>query len=204
MAPWLQGPSCVHENRLKSEENSMSRIENILLVTKRLIIMAATSLLLISAIFGVALYTKNRLMVSCVVFGCGLTGGFVSIQQRLNKIGDPELEILSRSWFQILLIPIYGGIFALVLYVLFISGIIQGHLFPEFYIPAPEGAIPTAAYIKRVLLETLPSTGQDFTKLVFWSFFSGFSERYVPQVIGNVAKERSQPGGPKLPGNSAK
>ena len=127
-------------------------------------------------------------MVSWAVFVCGILGGFVSIQQRVKTVTDQELRLLTRSWFQILLIPIFGGLFALVLYSLFLSGIISGHMFPWFYIPEPHGN-PDNAYIVSFLTETYPATGQDMAKLLFWSFVAGFSERFVPQVINRVADQ---------------
>jgi len=122
-------------------------------------------------------------MVSWVCFGCGLLGGFVSIQQRLKKLGDEELELLSTSWFQILLIPIYGGIFSLVLYVGFLSEIIKGPLFPIFSFLPFSAPMPTSEDLLKFLDQTYPASGQDVAKLLFWSFFAGFSERFVPQIL---------------------
>jgi hypothetical protein len=107
----------------------------------------------------------------------------VSIQQRLKKLSDEELDLLSRSWFQILLIPIYGGIFSLVLYLGFLSEIIKGPLFPHFAIPPFSEPIPTPDDVIKFLQLTYPTSGQDVAKLLFWSFFAGFSERFVPQIL---------------------
>ena len=172
----------------------MNRIEKTLKITKRLIILAGVSLFIFGAVTTISLRgDEQRLMISWMTFVCGLLGGFVSIQQRLPKIGDSELDVLSRSWFQILLVPIYGGVFALVLYVLFLSGLIQGHLFPEFYIPQlPENTPPDGAFIKDFLWKTYPNSGEDFAKLIFWSFAAGFSERFVPQIISNVTSKQSE------------
>jgi hypothetical protein len=87
-------------------------------------------------------------MVSWAWFGCGILGGFVSIQQRLKHFGDEELDLLSKSWFQILLIPIYGGIFALVLYIGLLSKIVEGPLFPQFAIPDFSKPLPSLENIK--------------------------------------------------------
>ena len=85
-----------------------SRTEKLHTITKRLILMTSCALAVVGSLFAVTLLGHERLMVSWVCFGCGLLGGFVSIQQRLKKLADEELELLSKSWFQILLIPIYG------------------------------------------------------------------------------------------------
>ena len=92
-----------------------SRTQKLHTITKRLILMTSLALAVVVAIFASSFIFQQRLMVSWLCFGCGLLGGFVSIQQRLKNLPDEELELLSESWFQILLVPVYGGIFSLVL-----------------------------------------------------------------------------------------
>jgi hypothetical protein len=163
-----------------------TRAANILAVTRRLIIMTGSALLLmVAGIFGLTLIFHFRFPVSWACFGCGLIGGFVSIQQRLKTIADAELSLLAKSWFQIALIPVYGGIFALVLYVGFLSEVVSGKLFPSFYVP-PFANPPTHDDVARFLSETLPATGPDLAKLLFWCFVAGFSERFIPQIIGKA------------------
>jgi hypothetical protein len=162
------------------------RTERLLIVSKRLVIFAALSLLATTVVFASTFMFYERLMISWLSFECGIIGGFVSIQQRLRKINDDELSLLSHSWAMILVIPIYGGIFALVLYVLFISGLVEGDLFPDFYEP-PFSVPPTTQDIAELLRTTYPSSGADFAKLMFWTFVAGFSERFVPQIIQKVS-----------------
>ena len=88
---------------------------NMQIVTKKLIILSAITIVIISLIFGATLIGE-KLMISWLCILCGISGGFVSIQQRTKKFSNRELELLSTSFFQILLIPIYGGIFSLLLY----------------------------------------------------------------------------------------
>jgi hypothetical protein len=135
--------------------------------------------------FSSHLITGKRFMVSWACFGCGLVGGFVSIEQRLKDVNDEELDLLSRSWYQILLIPVYGGIFALVLYVAFLGGIIEGALFPRLTIPG-FGTPPSTQDLTNLFISTYPTTGVDVAKLIFWSFVAGFSERLVPQIISKT------------------
>jgi len=147
------------------------------------------SLGILSLVFGVTLFLRQKFMVSIACFGTGLVGGFVSIQQRLKDVNDEELELLSRSWFQILLIPVYGGIFSLVLYLAFLSGIIDSPLFPHFSIPTFSNP-PSTEDMRNLFATTYPSTGIDFGKLIFWCFVAGFSERFVPQIV-STAENRS-------------
>jgi hypothetical protein len=166
----------------------MTRTEKLLRITRRLIIMTAGGLLCVVTIFALTLFRGDRFMVSWACFGCGLLGGFVSIQQRIKKFGQEELELLSSSWFQILLIPIYGGVFALVLYLGFLSNIVEGPLFPRFAGPSFSQPIPSTADVAAFFAKTYPATGADLTKLLFWSFLAGFSERFVPQILDKAQK----------------
>ena len=168
-------------------ENEMARTKMLLVISRRLVIFAALSLVATAMVFAVTFFFNERLMISWLVFECGIIGGFVSIQQRLKSIEDEELQLLSESWATILVIPVYGGIFALVLYVLFLAGLVQGHLFPAFHIP-DFSVPPTTENVVAFLTQTYPSQGGDVAKLIFWSFVSGFSERFVPQIINKVSR----------------
>ena len=166
----------------------MSRSENILKVTRRLILMTSAALAGIALIFAASLWFGEHFMISWVCFGCGLLGGFISIQQRLKKTSSAELELLSRSWFQIVLVPIYGGLFALILYVAFLSQVLTGSLFPQFYVPAFHRP-PTVADAQAFFRDTFPASGADLAKLLFWSLVAGFSERMIPQIIAHNATD---------------
>jgi hypothetical protein len=71
-----------------------------------------------------------------VVFA-GITGAFVSMQQRIqtaNYNGDPikDLSILTHGWLSIFLSPLSGAIFAVILYLFFAGGLLSGAIFPTF------------------------------------------------------------------------
>ena len=170
---------------------SATRCERLLIITRRLIIMTVCSLGILASIFAATLFFGQKFMVSMACFGSGLVGGFVSIQQRIKNVNDEELELLSRSWFQILLIPVYGGIFALVLYLAFLSGIVDSPTFPHFSIPT-FSLPPSTNDMRNLFASTYPSTGVDFAKLIFWCFVSGFSERFVPQIISSAETPNSK------------
>jgi hypothetical protein len=175
-------------DQLQEPSQGATRCERLLIITKRLIIMTSSALAILAAVFAATLFFRQRFMVSWACFASGLIGGFVSIQQRIKNVGEEELELLSRSWFQILLIPVYGGIFALVLYLTFLSRIIEGPLFPAFSVPV-FSVPPSTDDLKNLFATTYPSTGADFGKLIFWCFVAGFSERFVPQIISTAQKE---------------
>ena len=179
------------ESESSVDPNRTARYSKLLKVTKRLILMTLCCLLVVSLSFGVTLIFGKKFMVSWACFGCGLVGGFVSIQQRLKRIPDAELDLLSRSWFQILLIPVYGGVFALVLYLAFLGDIVRGALFPQFYIPQ-FSVPPSTQDMKNLFTATFPASGVDLAKLIFWAFVAGFSERLVPQIIGKTTSGKEK------------
>lgn len=167
----------------------MSKQSKIITISTRLLIFIAISLALTMILFAITSFFQKRFLVSWFSFECGVIGGFVSIQQRIKKLSDEDLTLLSHSWATIMVVPIYGGIFSLVLYLLFLSEILKGPLFPGFYIP-PKADIPTIEYFKKFFEETYPLSGQDFAKLAFWSFVAGFSERFVPNIIKQVIPQK--------------
>ena len=158
--------------------------------------MTGVALIAMTAVFAGAFMFQQRLMMSFLAFACGIIGGFVSIQQRLKTIGGDELALLAKSWFQIVLVPIFGGVFALVLYCMLLSGIVAGQVFPAFFIPAAPDTGPDTAFMTSVLTQTYPKTGPDLAKFIFWSFVAGFSERFVLNFVdaaaANVSPENKE------------
>jgi hypothetical protein len=162
---------------------------------KKLLLLPVIALAVLAAMFLLTMSGAiNVFMVTYAVFTCGVIGGFVSIQQRMNKMRRPEIAALSASWFRVLLMPLYGGIFALVFYALCFSGIITGSLFPSIYVPEVSD-VPDVDYLRRLFEGTYPATGEDFAKLMFWSFVAGFCERFVPQVVRSIAHDATPPEG---------
>jgi hypothetical protein len=73
--------------------------------------------------------------VVLVVIFAGVIGGCVSMLQRIQSApgeGDAlyNLAALSHGWKGISLSPLYGGIFATLLFILFSAGILKGTIFP--------------------------------------------------------------------------
>ena len=86
------------------------------------------------------MYTTVVITVLTVVLA-GVVGGCVSMLQRIQSApteGDAlfNLAALTNGWRGILLSPIYGGIFASVLFILFAAGILNGSVFPTIITPS--------------------------------------------------------------------
>jgi hypothetical protein len=113
----------------------------------------------------------------------GAVGGFVSMQRRLQSITAEGTSFtqLEQGSQGILLSPISGSVFAVLVYVLFISGLMTGPLFPSF-LPATS----TAVFGLPSLHSLYPEHVSDFGKLLIWSFLAGFAERLVPDILDRL------------------
>lgn len=70
----------------------------------------------------------------------GIMGGCVSMLQRIQSApneGDAlfNLASLHNGWTGLSLSPLYGGIFASLIFVLFAGGVLKGSVFPEIHTP---------------------------------------------------------------------
>ncbi len=163
--------------------NEPERQKYLQLVTRKLVFLTASALIMLLFIYYFSSQSAgNRSHLIYYVFLAGLIGGFVSIQQRLPTIELKELQELSHSWLSILLIPINGGIFAIVLMLVFLAGILEGSLFPKFTHTEINSQYVVDSFLTWLSM-TFPTSGPDIAKLFFWSFVAGFSERFVPQII---------------------
>lgn len=119
-----------------------------------------------------------------------------------------------------MLAPVYGGIFAFILFVLFAGGVLNGVVFPSIVTPkeaAPKEAAeatptptpsPSAAEtqtdtknaagstadvlkIQQFLKETGPASGVSYALLIVWSFLAGFAERLVPDTLNRLVQKNT-------------
>jgi hypothetical protein len=100
---------------------------------------------------GLADYSSVVVTVLTVALA-GIVGGCVSMLQRIQAApsdGDAlfNLAAMTNGWRGILLSPIYGAIFASLLFVLFAAGILNGSVFPTIVTPGwnSANAAPTSA-----------------------------------------------------------
>ena len=145
-------------------------------VSRRLFL--ALTVLSVIVLLIVGLATEARFVVLNVVVGSGMIGGFVGLQRRLKDLTPDDLRLIDASWVYTALSPLVGGILALLLYVLFLSQLVSGQLFPSF--DADPGSLPNSF---GSVLKQHGHTYQDYAKLAFWSFVAGYSEHFVTDVI---------------------
>jgi len=140
----------------------------------------------------------------------GMIGGFVGLQRRLRSMPDDDLALLANSWVYVCLSPLVGGILAVVTYVLFVSGLLEGDLFPRFVADrtgavasatglaaaAPDGAAAGGPQGFRKIFAIQGEAAADYAKLLFWCFIAGFSERFATDIMSRFESRVGEPAGP--------
>jgi hypothetical protein len=187
-------------------------------VRRTLVFVAILGILIIAnlgILFGFNLDITSGLTVLTVALA-GTMGGCVSMLQRIQSTpseGDAlfNLAALNNGWTGLSLSPLYGGIFASLLFVLFAAGVLKGSVFPEIHTPGksvladvsapsqPESQSPSSANlsatrestvevlrIKTFLTQTGPVDGVSYALLIVWSFLAGFAERLVPDTLNRL------------------
>ncbi len=168
-------------------------------IRNQLSIKAAISTLIVALIgiagYAVVEYHRGNIWTILVVLFVGQMGGFLSVQQRLQMStegSDPlfkELQLNAGQFSVSVIAPMSGAVFAVVLYFLFVAGLLSGGLFPQF---GPQGAstvlVPPPHYhdVTEFLDKASPTTLVDWGKLVVWAFIAGFAERFVPDVLNRL------------------
>ena len=112
-------------------------------------------------------------------------GMLASIEQDQHLDKDESTYFILK--LQIFLSPIFGGLFAVVLYAVFAAGIIQGEVFPRF-----KGAEDEFTTPYEFADNTLPATNADLSKAILWAFIAGFAEGFVPNFIDKLVKGSEQ------------
>jgi hypothetical protein len=140
----------------------------------------------VASIIAQVILAQKNVYMTPMVFASGIIGGCLSIQQRIKNITLDELRLYTESYSTLLIFLLTGGILSLLLYVAFLSGLIEGNLFPNFYMPE-FGEKPTRRCLVTLFEETVPATERDLPKLLFWSFVAGFSERFVVKFINKTS-----------------
>jgi hypothetical protein len=122
-----------------------------------------------------------------LVFLAGCIGGTTNHYRRLQLLPkkDEELRaIASQPAFvlQAIVSPVLGGIFAVAAYLIFAGKLLEGPLFPSFQ----KADLPYENV--KGFFNVTPKDNIDAAKVLFWGFVSGFSERFVPNLLDKFSK----------------
>lgn len=156
---------------------------------------AIALVLVVGAMTSAAFLAKFGIIpYEAMIFVSGTVGGVVNSFQRIQRLAtsgvqnyDPVTQRLIIT--QIYVSPFVGGIFAFVLYIIFMADFVQGPFFPAF----ESGAQPYTSFSDFAML-FVPKTNADVAKAIIWAFIAGFSEGLVPNFISKITND-STPGG---------
>jgi hypothetical protein len=133
-----------------------------------------------------------------IIITAGMLGALTSFLRRLQKVVDSaphpdqssDLSALAYEKRAALMSLVVGGVFAVVLYMMFAAGMgsVMGDLGPKF--AAPE-TYPAGGANFRIFVDLVgPKSGADYAKVVVWAFVAGFFEQFVPDVLDRVANKK--------------
>lgn len=128
----------------------------------------------------------SRLPTALFVAGAAVVGSVLNQPFR----ADPGVPQTAYPWLYLVWKASVAVAFACVLYLIFMGGLLRGGLFPEF-----RGAGTMFRDVESFVLLVHPASNADFAKLMVWSFIAGFSEKFVPNLISQLAG--STPRGPR-------
>jgi hypothetical protein len=155
--------------------------------------LAIAILLVVAAMTSAAFLAKAELVPwTTLIFMAGTVGGVVNNFRRIQKLSLTKARHSTAMAERLVTIQIYvspfvGGVFAIVLYGTFMSGLVQGALFPAFQ--SAEKAFASFPEFARL---AMPEKNADMAKALVWAFIAGFSEGLVPNFISKITKEANQ------------
>ena len=163
------------------------------------------------AILMMSYFELQPFTASIVIF-VGAIGGLMSLQQRYQSLpeeGDTLRNVseLIQGKLSLFQPAIIGGIFAVLLYLLVLAGLLQGGLFPEMVrsnsTQKPGQTIqgstdkPTPVSFLQFLDVAEPNSATDYAKLLVWSFIAGFAERFIPDTLSRIVARKESDAGAK-------
>ena len=155
-------------------------------ITVTLIVLGMTA----ATLLATQLKDPPSFALEMIIFLAGTVGGVANNYRRLlgiplGVLADENPITKQLITFQIYVSPVVGGIFSIVLYLLFMSNILQGTLFPAF------STVMQTGYesFKLFAHGANPATNQDVARAIVWAFIAGFSEGLVPNFIDKIAQE---------------
>ncbi len=124
-----------------------------------------------------------------LIFIAGATGGIINTYIRLKDVSLETQKKLDKTSnilaiIQIYVSPLVAGLFAFVFYVLCISGLIGGELFPKF-----TGLEDKFISVADIFDNVAPAERLDAIKALMWGFITGFFEKLVPNILDRIKKD---------------
>jgi hypothetical protein len=111
----------------------------------------------------------------------------------VNESSSEHPDLADRSWLDNLVFLswklLVSTVFALFLYVAFMSEIVSGPIFPHFQ------NVKDIPYENLIdfMKHCIPATNADTARMLVWAFIAGYIEKFVPNLIQDIQKEKTLP-----------
>jgi energy-converting hydrogenase Eha subunit C len=119
--------------------------------------------------------------LTLAIFLTGAGGGVISTYFRLKDVAPSR--VTTNAIIQIYITPIVAGLLGWICYAFFLTGMLQGSLFPEF-----TGTDQPYANFGSIF-DINPKTTIDAAKALLWAFVAGFSEKLIPNILDKLADQ---------------
>lgn len=120
--------------------------------------------------------------LTLAVFLTGAGGGVLSTYFRLKDISPSKVS--SNAILQIYMTPIISGVLGWTMYGLFLTGVLQGALFPAFTVLKGDNYQDLSG-----IFDIVPKLKMDAAKSLLWAFVAGFSEKLIPNILDRLADQ---------------
>ncbi len=158
--------------------------------------LSATAFVAFGGLLAVLVFAKFQLYANIMtaVFFAGSVGAVVNNYFRLSRIATHseavEADLQRNSVTVQLYVSLFlSGILGFVAYGLFLSGLLQGELFPKF-----SNLDCKYSSLKELLTSVAPEKNGDAAKALFWAFIAGFSERFIPNILDSIVAKAEDNG----------
>jgi hypothetical protein len=170
---------------------------------KKLLMVQFFSTLAMIAILGTTLlysynFQKSPLLLP-LIMEAGIVGALFSALTRLYNVDQtggesitPTINSLNGLYITMyaLVPPLIGAIAAIVLYLVFVSKLVQSPVFPTLDCQVNDGCKD----ILGLMQHYWPTKPEDYGKALVWSIIAGFSERFVPDVLQSLVAKQQKAG----------
>lgn len=127
-----------------------------------------------------------------ITVAAGALGAIFSNITRLYQVEQISAlfsqKIKAANWLHMTLyasVPaVVGSVAAAVMYLMFAANFISGTPFPKFSCPTGD----SCDSINALINDWGPDHALDYAKIILWGFIVGFSERLVPDMLGQYSR----------------
>lgn len=151
--------------------------------------LVAPVLLIVCFLLAYLFFPSRKVSNVFSLFCLGALGGTLNTYFRLRDLPTAATTTGTDNLLAIIQVyvsPVVAGAFAIVMFMLLASRVLEGPLFPKFVIPDnPE------RFIDFLWRSTL-ADGTSSAKLCFWAFVAGFAERLIPNIIDRLVVQAGQ------------